>query len=156
MSYNVRLEHFPGQLLAVVRRVANRQQLGAVIPAACGTVWNGLRAQRFKGAGRHVAVYLDEDFTLEVGVETTEAIAPSGEIFASSLRSGEVAVTTHFGPYQGLGDAHAAVQQWCAAHHRQTIRPCWEIYGHWQEEWNHAPEKIRTEVYYLLKPSLQR
>ena len=151
MNYQIRIEHFPGKGLAVVRRRASRQQLGKVIPEACGTVWSALRSGQIKGAGRHVAVYLDEVFNLEVGVELEEMIPPLGEIIASSLPSGEVAATTHFGPYPQLGDAHDAVQQWAAAHHRQTTLPCWEIYGHWIDDWNKDPSKIRTDVYYLLK-----
>jgi hypothetical protein len=28
--------------------------------------------------------------------------------------------------------------------------PNWEVYGHWQDEWNSDPSKIRTDVFYLL------
>lgn len=152
MNYDIRIEHFPGQMLAIVRRQATKQQLGQVIPEACGAVWSGLRQRRIEGAGRHVAVYLDTVFNLEIGVEINEAISPCGEIIASSLPSGEVAATTHFGPYQQLGDAHDAIRRWCTAQHRETTWPCWEIYGHWLDEWNNDPARIRTDVYYLLKP----
>jgi hypothetical protein len=30
--------------------------------------------------------------------------------------------------------------------------PNWEIYGHWLDEWNNDPAKIRTDVFYLLQP----
>ena len=152
MTYPIRIEQFPGRPLAVVRRQATKQQLSTVIPQACGTVWNVDRAQQIKGTGRHVAVYLDQVFNLEVGVELDTPFAGHGEVIASSLPSGEVAATTHFGPYQRLGEAHEAIQQWCAAHHREAILPCWEIYGHWIDEWNRDPSRIRTDVYYLLKP----
>jgi effector-binding domain-containing protein len=152
MNYNVRIEQFPGRPLAVVRRTASMQQLGAVIQQACGTVWNVVRARQTQGAGRHVAVYLDSVFNLEVGVELTAPFPGYGEVIASSLPAGEVATTTHLGPYQRLADAHQAVQQWCKAQHREPVRPCWEIYGHWLDEWNADPSQIRTDVYYLLKP----
>lgn len=151
MTYDIRIEQFPGELLAVVRRRATKQQLGQIIPEACGTVWSGLRQQQIKGAGRHVAVYLDQVFNLEIGVEINQAIGPIGEIVASSLPAGEVAASTHFGPYQQLGDAHQAIQLWCTANHREMAWPCWETYGHWLDEWNKDPSKIRTDVYYLLK-----
>jgi hypothetical protein len=32
----------------------------------------------------------------------------------------------------------------------QLAGPNWEIYGHWQNEWNKDPSQIRTDVYYLL------
>ena len=41
--------------LAVVRRRASLPELAKVIPDACGTVWNVVRAQKIPGAGRHVA-----------------------------------------------------------------------------------------------------
>ena len=34
---------------------------------------------------------------------------------------------------------------------RALAGPNWEIYGHWQEDWNEDPAKIRTEVFYLLE-----
>jgi effector-binding domain-containing protein len=151
MSYTVCIEQFPGRPLAVVKRQAAKQQLGKVIPEACGTVWNVVRSQQIKGAGRHVAVYLDQVFNLEVGVELETVFGGHGEVVGSSLPAGEVATTTHFGPYQRLGDAHDAILQWCAAHHREVVLPCWELYGHWIDEWNKDPSKIRTDVYYLMK-----
>jgi effector-binding domain-containing protein len=152
MNYTVRIEQFPGRSLAVVRRQATKQQLGKVVPEACGTVWSVVRSQQIKGAGRHVAVYFDQVCNLEVGVELESPFAGHGEVIGSSLPAGEVATTTHFGPYQNLGEAHDAVHQWCAAHHREAALPCWEVYGHWVDEWNKDPSKIRTDVYYLLKP----
>jgi effector-binding domain-containing protein len=152
MNYKVRIEQFAGRPLAVVRRRATKQQLGMVVPEACGTVWNVLRAQQVKGAGRHVAVYLDEVFNLEVGAEVEAPFGGHGEVIGSSLPAGEVATCTHFGPYQRLGEAHEAIQKWCVAQHREAVLPCWEIYGHWIDEWNNDPSKIRTDVYYLLKP----
>lgn len=49
-------------------------------------------------------------------------------------------------PYQRLGEAHEAIQQWCKTHGREFAWPCWETYGHWIDEWNKDPSKIRTDV----------
>jgi len=151
MAYQVHVEKFPGQAIAVVRRQANIPQLSKVVPEACGTVWNALRAQGIKG-GRHVAVYLDDVINVEIGVELAVPFTGAGQVIASSLPAGDVATTTHFGPYQGLKGAHEAIHRWCEQNHREPIRPCWETYGHWLDEWNKDPSKIRTDVYYLLKP----
>lgn len=117
-----------------MRRRATKPQLSKVIPEACGTVWNVLRAKQIKGAGRHVAVYLDDVFDLEIGVELESPFGGEREVIGSSLPAGQVATTTHFGPYQRLGDAHEAVHQWFKANRREPIRPCWETYGHWGDE----------------------
>jgi effector-binding domain-containing protein len=150
MNYQIRIEQFPGQPTAVVRRQATKAQLSQVIPEACGTVWSALKSQGIRG-GRHVAVYLDQAIKLEIGVEMTAPVTPFGEILSSSLPAGKVATTTHFGPYQNLGKAHDAIQQWCTANHHEMTMPCWETYGHWLDEWNNDPSKIRTDVYYILK-----
>jgi hypothetical protein len=50
----------------------------------------------------------------------------------------------------GLDATQEAVRQWCRANNRQLADPNWEIYGHWQSEWNTNPSQIRTDVYYLL------
>jgi effector-binding domain-containing protein len=152
MSYDVRIEQFSGGPLMVVRRRGTKQELAKIIPQACGTVWNVVRARQINGAGRHVAVYLDDVFSLEIGVELESPFDGEGEVIGSSLPPGPVATTTHFGPYQRLGEAHEALHKWCKANRREPIRPCWEIYGHWLDEWNKDPSKIRTDVYYLLKP----
>ena len=150
MTYDIRVEQFPGQPLAVVRRQATKPQFATVIPAACGLVWNAIRAHNLKG-GRHVAVYLDNVYNLEIGVELDKPFTGAGEVVPSTLPAGEVATTTHFGPYQNLGQAHDAIHQWCKQNAREPIRPCWETYGHWLDEWNKDPSKIRTDVYYLLR-----
>ena len=49
-----------------------------------------------------------------------------------------------------LGAAHDGVRQWCRASNYRLAGPSWEIYGHWQREWNDDPSQIRTDVYYLL------
>jgi len=150
MEYAVRLEQQTGQPLAVVRRQASIPELPKVVPAACGTVWNVLRANQVTGAGRHVAVYWDDQINLEVGVELPGPFPGFGEVVASATPAGLVATTTHFGPYGQLPQAHDAIRRWCAANGHTFAGPNWEIYGHWNDEWNNDPSRIRTDVFYLL------
>ena len=150
MEYTIRLEQQTPRPLAVVRRRTSRQQLATVVPAACGTVWNVLRAQQVQGAGRHVAVYFDNEINLEVGVELATPFAGDGEVVLSATPAGTVATTTHFGPYQLLHHAHLAIQNWCATHGCKLAGPSWEIYGHWLDAWNSDPSQICTDVCYLV------
>ena len=152
MEYDVQLEKVvEGRPLAVVRLRARQQDLPKVVPNACGTVWNVLRSQHVKGAGRHVAVYLDGEINLEVGVEMDAPFAGHGEVVGSTIPAGLVARTVHFGPYQKLHEAHRAIRDWCARQGHVPAGPNWEIYGHWVDEWNRDPSKIRTDVCFLLK-----
>ena len=151
MDYHVQLQQQPSQPLAVVRRQASWQDAGKVIQEACGTVWNVVRAQRIAGPGRHVAIYWDDAINLEVGVELAAPFAGHGEVIGSATPAGLVATTVHFGPYQHRAAAHQAIRQWCAEHGHTPAGPRWEIYGHWLDEWNNDPSKIRTDIFYLLQ-----
>jgi effector-binding domain-containing protein len=150
MEYIVRLEQHSGRRLAVVRRRAASHQLSKVVPDACGTVWNVIRSQQITGAGRHVAVYLDGQINLEVGVELDGPFAGHGEVVISATPPGLVATTTHCGQYQLLHKAHEAICRWCANNAYTLAGPNWEVYGHWKDEWNSDPGKITTDVFYLL------
>lgn len=145
----VRMEELDSVPLAVVRRQARTAELSRVVPECCGLVWNAVRAQKAQ-AGRNVALYWDGSIRLEVGVELLGPFAEVGEVVCSATPAGAVAWAMHLGPYSGLRVAHEAVRRWCAANHHQLAGPSWEIYGHWQSEWNANPSLIRTDVFYLL------
>lgn len=135
--------------LAVVRRRARPAELSTIVPQGCGAVWTYLKSQNLRG-GRNVAVYLDREIHVEVGVEMTADFQESDDVVRSSTPSGMTASVTHFGPYGGLAAAHDAIHEYCAANGLRIIGPRWEVYGHWQEEWNAHPEYIRTDVFYQV------
>jgi effector-binding domain-containing protein len=135
--------------LAVVRRQASSSELSRLVPECCGLVWNEVRAQQAQ-AGRNVAVYWDSSIRLEAGVELLGPFAERGEVVRSATPAGHVAGATHFGPYRGLGAFHEAIRRWCKANNHNLAGPNWEIYGHWQRDWNTDPSQIRTDIYYQL------
>jgi effector-binding domain-containing protein len=152
MTYAVELRKVAATPLLVVRRRARQAELSKIVPDGCGTVWNYIRAAGIRSAGRHVAMYRAADAGLldvEVGVEVGADAAGSGDVVLSATPAGTVATTTHFGSYAGLDAANAAINQWCDANHHQLAGPSWEVYGHWTDE----PEKVRTDVFWLLKPA---
>jgi effector-binding domain-containing protein len=154
MTYDIQLgTTAAGTPLAVVRRLATKADLPRVVPDCCGLVWNLIRAQKITGAGRHVAIYLDDQINVEVGVELDAPFAGSGDVIASAIPARRFATTTHRGPYNRLGEAHRAVRDWCAANGHALAGPSWEIYGHWDPAWNTDPSAIRTDVFYLLSPT---
>jgi len=148
-SYVVQIQHVDSIPLAVFRGRAKAAELSRVVPEWCGRVWNALRTQQMKG-GRHVAIYWDGAIRLEVGVELQGPFVAQGDIVRSATPCGAVASVTHLGPYRGLGAAHAAVRDWCNANNHCLAGPNWEIYGHWQREWDTDPSQIRTDVFYLV------
>jgi effector-binding domain-containing protein len=151
----VRLQNVAAVDVAVVRRRARVGDLSRVVPVCWGVVWNVVRAQHAR-AGRNVAIYWDGSIRLEVGVELHGPFTEQGGVVRSATPAGAAAWTTHLGSYGGLGAAHDAVQRWCSANRHALAGPSWEIYGHWQAEWNTDPSRIRTDVYYLLSDDARR
>jgi effector-binding domain-containing protein len=80
-------------------------------------------------------------------VEVARAFTGNESVFCSSTPAGLVAVTEHRGPFGLLGEAHAAIREWCAARGHHAAGPNWEVYGHGDVE----PSRLVTEVYYLLR-----
>ena len=147
--YLVQLQEVDSIPLAVIRLQASRAALSRVVPECCGRVWNVVRAQH-AGAGRHVAIYWDATIRLEVGVVLHGPFVEQVGVVRSATPGGTVAWVTHLGPYGALGAAHQAVHDWCMANGRRLAGPSWEIYGHWQAEWEHDPTRIRTDVFYQV------
>jgi len=154
MTYAVRVERVISSPIAVVRRRVAPSELSKAVPEACGLVWRTVKAAQVKDAGRHVAVYRDAGdglLDIEVGVEVGTAFTGRDEVVGSVIPAGDAATVAHFGPYGRLGEAHQAIRQWCTANDRILAGTNWEIYGHWLNEWNNDPSKIRTDIFYLLK-----
>ena len=152
MNISVQLENRPGQSLAVVRRIARRTDLARVVRDGCGVVWNGLQKCGAQGAGRHIAVYWDDLITVEVGVEIGPDFQSIGEVQRSDTPAGLVAFACHRGPYHTLFQAYDAIRQFCTDRGFRVTGPSWELYGHWQESWNHDPSRIETEVCVRIEP----
>jgi effector-binding domain-containing protein len=146
MEYQIQVQSLAPQPLAVVRLRASAAELSRVIPAACGEVWAFVRAVPIENAGRHVAVYLDAEINIECGVEVAGPFPSDGRVVPSATPSGRIASTIHMGPYQLLGNAHAAIRQWCRDNGQASCGPNWEMYGHWNDD----PAQVRTDVFYLL------
>ena len=101
--------------------------------------------------GQNIFIYRAasaDELTVDFCVGTTASFDPVGAVLPLETPSGVAAMVTHHGEYGRLREAHAAVLAWCHANDRRRAGPSWEVYGHW----NAGPAKLRTEVYYLLRP----
>ena len=150
MRYEIELTHAELIHTAVVRSRVPRGELARFVPAACCEVWSFIRAARVPGPGRHVALYLDAQGSVEIGAEVAAPFTGNDRVGCSHLSAGRVAHTVHFGPYPRLAEAHEAIREWCAGHGHGLTGVGWELYGHWEERWNADPSKIRTDVFQLL------
>lgn len=152
MSLVVTVRDLPAIPLAVVRRTGAPGTLGPIVQEGCGTVWKFVRAHGLK-AGRNVAVYLNGNIDIEVGVEILSPFDEADGVVRSATPAGLIAAVTHLGPYHNLGAAYDAIRAFCAANKYRTAGASWEIYGHWLQEWNTNPAAIRTDVFQQVRPA---
>ncbi len=151
MQYHVEFKTVPSQTTGVIRSKVRQDELTQVVPAACGEVWAFFRSTNLPRPGRHLALYLDCEINLEVGVETTEPFVGNERVVCSATPAGLVATVAHRGPYHLLGEAHRAIVKYCADHGHSLAGPNWEVYGHWTDD----PAQLRTDVFYLLQAAAQ-
>jgi AraC family transcriptional regulator len=80
-----------------------------------------------------------------------ETFVPAGEIAVQVIPGGEYAVTTHFGPYQKLGETYTQLLgQWLPRSGRELrATPCFEIYLN--DPQSTDPEDLLTDIYAPLK-----
>jgi effector-binding domain-containing protein len=102
--------------------------------------------------GKPFAVYhsfSEDEVDVEVGCPLKAPILGKGDIHANPMPGGKVAMTSHFGPYQNLVKAHAAMDAWFEKHGAERNGPPWEIYV--SDPTTTAPDKVRTDVFYPIK-----
>jgi effector-binding domain-containing protein len=110
-------------------------------------IWQVVRSNEAIAPGRNVMLYKDNVPNVEIGVEARGPFAAIGRIVPSTLPAGRVAMTTHRGRYEDIGEAHKAVISWCEGRGLARSGARWEIYGHWTAD----VAKQEVEIYYLLR-----
>lgn len=154
-AYSVRVERAASREVAAVRASVPLREVPRRFAQYLDQVYAAARTGAVRLDGQNVFLYRgdagpDGATEIEFGVGATAPFAPLGPVRSVALPAGEVATTTHWGDYGGLGAAHGAVVGWCRAHGRELAGPRWEVYGHWSDE----PAQRRTDVYYLLRPAV--
>ena len=152
MRPRVHVEVVSPRLLAAVGGEVAIGRVREAWRSALDQVWVFLRSQPgLRTDGHNIFVYrhpladggpMHADF----GVEVAREFTASGEVRPVRTPSGEAAVVRHVGSYDGLPQAHIAIQAWARESGRAMAGTSWEIYGDWTDD----PTKLETIVMYLL------
>jgi effector-binding domain-containing protein len=153
MPYDVRLKDLAPQRFVAAHTRCPRADVPATLGRMLEDVWTYLSSLEHVTVGPAIARYHghDEDEILvEAGFPVAEDVPDAGVIAVTRLPHGPAATALHYGPYEGLHAAHAAVAAWIAAHGRVADGPAWEIF--WVDASQAAaPEELRTEVVWPIK-----
>lgn len=70
----------------------------------------------------------DDGIGVEAGMPVAPGSVAKGDIKLGELPGGPTASTVHTGPYDGLGDAHKALQAWVVDNGASPGGAPWEVY----------------------------
>lgn len=131
MEYVIRTENLEPQPTLSIRDPVAVDEIAAAIGERTGRVWQHLQELGSQPVGPPFTRYHEfgaEEVDLEVGFPVARRLEGEGEIAAGRLPGGEVIVTVHRGPYEGLDDAGAALDRWLEENDREARGPNWEVY----------------------------
>ena len=140
-----------------IRREASRSELPTVLGECFGKVFTHCMSNGLPMAGFPLARYLSVSpglVTVEAGVPLTKVVPGEGELQCSELPGGPVAFAIHGGPYDQLGDTHAAIERWIQENRLRVSGPHWEWYVNDPAE-HPNPEDWRTHIFYPLSATTE-
>jgi effector-binding domain-containing protein len=152
VAYEIEARTLEKHNVAAVRFRSKVADMGQHMGAAFGSVMEYLTRNNIPPEGPAVSHYVpvaEGEFDVAAGFLVAGPIDGDGHVVPVELPAGEVAVTTHVGPYDDLPKAYEAIQAWISAEGREPDVAMWEEYVTGPET---PPQQTRTIIYWLLKP----
>ena len=115
----------------IIRRKVKATDLAATLGEILPKIFAYAQRQGIPLTGPPFTRYVQHGvgmMTIEGGLPTAAAAPVEGEIEAIELPGGPAAIAIHKGPYDGLGDTHAAVEAWVGAQGLEAAGAPWESY----------------------------
>lgn len=152
MSHECKIEERSVQPTLSVRTRTPVAKLPDVMGPAFGQIMAYLGGQGAYPAGPPYAAYYNmdmDDLDVEIGMPVAQPLAGQGEVQASEISAGRVACTVHTGPYEELGKAYAALEQFMAAQNVDGTGVAYEFYLN--DPGEAKPNELQTEIVIPLK-----
>jgi AraC family transcriptional regulator len=158
MAYSITKKEIPAQPVLVVRRRIKPTEVAATLGDVLGHVFQYAQQNGIAMAGQPFTRYLEWGpglWTIEAGLPVTantRETTSEANVRPDALPGGWVATATHTGPYDKLGEAHAAIQQWIEAEGLSSAGAPWEVYTTDPADFP-DPKDWKTEVFWPIAAS---
>jgi AraC family transcriptional regulator len=158
MTYSVTRKDIAPQPVLVMRRRVKRSDIAATIGEVLPHVFAHAQHHGIALAGLPFTRYIEMGpglITMEPGMRIASGDGRTSKsggagVVADTLPGGPVATTTHTGPYEGLPDAYAAIQEWIEEQGFVASGSPWECYITDPSE-QPDPKDWKTEVLWPLR-----
>jgi effector-binding domain-containing protein len=130
ITYEVTSREMERQHTAVARGEMPVGEMSMWLPEAYHAVFDHLQRAGVDAVGPPFArfTFLGETVAVEAGAPVATEAAGDDRVEPSALPSGPVAVTTHYGRYEDVGNALDAVTGWLGVRGLEPAGPHWEVY----------------------------
>jgi effector-binding domain-containing protein len=130
VSYDIRACDLFPQPTAVVRARLRRPMVGVWLAGAYRRVNRALLKEGVRADGAPFARYtvVGDEIEIEAGVPVVTAVTGDGEVVASGLPGGPVAMATHLGGYDLIDGAYRELDGWLRRNDLVEAGPHWEVY----------------------------
>ncbi len=110
------LEDRAAQPYAAIRHTVTMEDLPSVLPQSWPRVFGWLAERGMAPAGapfiRYLKIDMPDALVIDVGIPTAEQLEGDDGILCETMPGGRFAVMIHTGPYDGLVEANAKLQNW--------------------------------------------
>lgn len=133
MPYDITVKEVPAQHAAMVRLRTTTRPISQDVGQGYATVGAALdrAGVAIAGPAYLVVTELADDETpgeIELGFPVTTPFPGDGDVVGAELPGGLVAATVHRGPYDEVGPAYRAVEEWVQEHGHVHTGPPREVY----------------------------
>jgi effector-binding domain-containing protein len=151
-AYEVKLVELTAKPTLVMRAQVAPDALSAKLAEILPAVYNHIIEQRLQPVGAPVTRYLGmtDVFQIEAGIPVAAPAESKDGILAGELPAGPTATALHVGPYDKLGDAFDALNEWAEANGYTPVGGGWEAYISDPGE-EPDPNQWQTQVFLPLK-----
>ena len=154
MPYTVQIENATPQLIAATKITTTRKEIGNDIGQGFGRLIGALGAESLEPSGPPLVVYYDlidedTDGDIEVCIPVSREISMESDVYSRELEGGNVATTTHIGPYQEIASAYETLQGWISEHGHEIVGPPREIYLN--DPQTVPPDQLLTRVEFPIR-----
>ncbi len=152
MPYKCEVIDRPAQPALAVRTRAAVQNLPAVLGQAYGAIMQHAGKLGAQPAGAPFVAYYNmdmQDLDIEIGFPFAQKVKGQGNVQAGEIPGGQAATCLHVGPYDKVGGAYEALQQWLQANRREATGVSYEFYLN--DPQTTPPADLQTQVVFPLK-----
>lgn len=132
-GYEVKVADHTGHTFASVRKDVNMTEIADFLAAGYGTVMGAMAAKEVPMSGAPGGLYFtwDEETSMTnmaAAIPIAEAVELGDGIEVVSIPAGKSLTIDYYGPYDGVGAAHEAMEAYCKANNIEPTLPCLESY----------------------------